>query len=300
MKKVKKEDRKGVNSLTILGASIIWKHRSACVFDGTAPSVNTIMSEVKDFQSLWCMAGAKKLLALGLGEGTLEVKTLLETPYEKIDHYKLGEANLRFLQAARQHNNVKETPPRPSSYASPEDGVLICLDEVVATLIFDEGCPLQLPPFTLCFRRWSRFKNATSDVLPSSIDVMLSGVPTHAWELETAEQLLNEWCWVRELHPDTLGRRDYSSFWLMAWCSRPELILAEMELVIVEPPVLVEENRSMKHALEYDIKITVTVDQSGGGGTGPPPSSPGSDSSHGRRHQLKDREDDHRGVNGSQ
>ncbi|GJN03178.1 hypothetical protein PR202_ga20588 [Eleusine coracana subsp. coracana] len=48
MKKVKKEDRKGVNFLIILGDWIIWKHRNACVFDGAAPSVHTILSEVKD------------------------------------------------------------------------------------------------------------------------------------------------------------------------------------------------------------------------------------------------------------
>jgi hypothetical protein len=32
IKRVKKEDRKGVNSLIILGAWMIWKHRNACVF----------------------------------------------------------------------------------------------------------------------------------------------------------------------------------------------------------------------------------------------------------------------------
>jgi hypothetical protein len=32
IKRVKKEDRKGVNSLIILDAWMIWKHRNACVF----------------------------------------------------------------------------------------------------------------------------------------------------------------------------------------------------------------------------------------------------------------------------
>jgi hypothetical protein len=41
-KKVKREYKKGVNSLIILGAWIIWKHRNACVFEGLAPSVTTI------------------------------------------------------------------------------------------------------------------------------------------------------------------------------------------------------------------------------------------------------------------
>jgi hypothetical protein len=67
MKKVKKEHKKGVNSLIILGAWTIWKHRNACVFDGVSPSINLIISELKDEYSLWCLAGAKKLQGLGLG-----------------------------------------------------------------------------------------------------------------------------------------------------------------------------------------------------------------------------------------
>lgn len=70
IKRVKKEDRKGVNSLIILGAWMIWKHRNACVFEGVSPSVNTILSLLKDEQSLWCLAGAKKLQGLGLGRVT--------------------------------------------------------------------------------------------------------------------------------------------------------------------------------------------------------------------------------------
>ena len=64
--KVQKDHRKGVNSLIILGAWMIWKHRNACVFEGIAPSVNSIMRELKDEHSLWCLAGAKKLHGLGL------------------------------------------------------------------------------------------------------------------------------------------------------------------------------------------------------------------------------------------
>ncbi|GJM99763.1 hypothetical protein PR202_ga16893 [Eleusine coracana subsp. coracana] len=71
MKKVKKEYKRGVNSLIILGAWVIWKHNNACVFDGAAPSAIMLMREFKHEHSLWCMASTKKLLALGLGEGNL-------------------------------------------------------------------------------------------------------------------------------------------------------------------------------------------------------------------------------------
>jgi hypothetical protein len=45
LKHVRKEFKKRVISLIILGAWVIWKHRNACVFDGVAPSVNTIGSQ---------------------------------------------------------------------------------------------------------------------------------------------------------------------------------------------------------------------------------------------------------------
>jgi hypothetical protein len=64
IKRVKKEDRKGV---IILGAWMIWKRRNAYVFEGVSPSVNSILSLLKDEHSLWCLAGAKKLQGLGLG-----------------------------------------------------------------------------------------------------------------------------------------------------------------------------------------------------------------------------------------
>jgi len=66
MRRVKKEHKKGVNTLIILGTWIIWKHRNACVFEEASPLVNTILCELKDEHGLWCMAGAKKLQGLGL------------------------------------------------------------------------------------------------------------------------------------------------------------------------------------------------------------------------------------------
>jgi hypothetical protein len=67
LRRVRKECKKGVNTLIILGAWMIWKHRNACVFDGVAPSLISTLRDIKDEHSLWCLAGAKKLEGLGLG-----------------------------------------------------------------------------------------------------------------------------------------------------------------------------------------------------------------------------------------
>jgi hypothetical protein len=99
--------------------------------------------------------------------------------------------------------------------------------------------------------------NATGISLPTLIDTELRGVPPHVWELETAEHLLGDWCWIEELHQNTISRRDYSSFRLKAWCTQPKLVPSSMELAVVEPPVRVQEEMSSKRALGYKIGISV-------------------------------------------
>ncbi|WVZ64659.1 hypothetical protein U9M48_014153 [Paspalum notatum var. saurae] len=56
--------RKGFNSLVILVAWLLWKHRNACVFDGTPPQVQTVLSQVAAEGHLWCLAGAAGLQEL--------------------------------------------------------------------------------------------------------------------------------------------------------------------------------------------------------------------------------------------
>jgi hypothetical protein len=53
--------RKCLNSMIILGAWILWKHRNKCVFDGVAPSLVAALSLANDERSAWKMAGAKRI-----------------------------------------------------------------------------------------------------------------------------------------------------------------------------------------------------------------------------------------------
>lgn len=53
--------RKGLNSLIILGAWTIWRHRNDCVFNGASPRVATALTFAKEDAQLWSMAGAKGL-----------------------------------------------------------------------------------------------------------------------------------------------------------------------------------------------------------------------------------------------
>jgi hypothetical protein len=66
-RKIPKRHKKGYNSLVILGAWILWKHRNAlsCIFEESAPKLQYALY---DELHLWQAAGAKGLRALGLGQ----------------------------------------------------------------------------------------------------------------------------------------------------------------------------------------------------------------------------------------
>jgi len=60
--------KKGFDSILILGAWTIWKHRNRCVFDGITPDVSCVVSVIKEDLRQWSFAGARgvsHVLALG-------------------------------------------------------------------------------------------------------------------------------------------------------------------------------------------------------------------------------------------
>ena len=69
MEKIPKQHKKGFNSLVILGAWIIWKHRNSCVFNGAAPNLQSALQAFRDELCLWQAAGAKGLANLGISRG---------------------------------------------------------------------------------------------------------------------------------------------------------------------------------------------------------------------------------------
>jgi hypothetical protein len=60
--------KKGFDSILILGAWIIWKHRNRCIFDGITPDVSCVVSVIKDDLHQWSFAWAQGVShVLGLG-----------------------------------------------------------------------------------------------------------------------------------------------------------------------------------------------------------------------------------------
>jgi hypothetical protein len=63
-RKVQKDKWKGFNSLVILVAWWIWKHRKACIFEGASPNLLGLLQNVKNDAGLWCRAGPATLGSL--------------------------------------------------------------------------------------------------------------------------------------------------------------------------------------------------------------------------------------------
>ena len=51
--------RKGLNSIIILGAWLVWKHRNYCVFDGGSPDLSRVISSFREAAQQWFVAGAQ-------------------------------------------------------------------------------------------------------------------------------------------------------------------------------------------------------------------------------------------------
>ena len=66
IQQIEKHHRKGFNSLVVMVAWWIWRHRNACVFEGigTSPNVNDLMQEIWDEAKLRCIAGSLRLKVL--------------------------------------------------------------------------------------------------------------------------------------------------------------------------------------------------------------------------------------------
>ena len=68
-----KAERKGLNSLIILIAREVWKHRKSCVFENATPSIQEVLRAVSTEGNLWCRAGARKLQELLVREPAMGV-----------------------------------------------------------------------------------------------------------------------------------------------------------------------------------------------------------------------------------
>jgi hypothetical protein len=118
------------------------------------------------------------------------------------------------------------------------------------------------------------------------VEIELLGIPAHAWDLSTSEQLLNDYCWISGVHPATADCRD--CFRVATWCSDPVLIPPELVLEIVEPTPAAGSSDQEKRTLCYPISISVSAfDQPASPGNPPSPGPADDDHQGCRRRQRR-------------
>jgi hypothetical protein len=139
----------------------------------------------------------------------------------------------------------------------PASFLLILPSLEMADRAYDGGRIVNLSPTTkIHVMRWSRFLNSSVTAsLPFHVEIEVSGIPAHAWELESVQALLNEWCWIADLHPDCERQREV--FKVIAWCSSLSSIPREFKLQIVDP--VTSDGGMLRRSLVYPIRVSVKV-----------------------------------------
>jgi hypothetical protein len=94
---------------------------------------------------------------------------------------------------------------------------------------------LEFQGFSLFFKPWTRFAQASRVNMRSHVQLVLEGVPVHAWDREIAEELLGTSCVLEGIAPETRSRSDLGLFKVSAWASDLEKIPTAWTLVIPEP-----------------------------------------------------------------
>lgn len=115
--------------------------------------------------------------------------------------------------------------------------------------------------FKLFIKPWLRQAQATSRLMRVQVDIMIEGVPSHAWSKETAAELLGSACLIDSLAPETASREDLSLFKLRAWCVDPDDVPVFRRLWVPEPPEAMAHpgarRASFRQLLEYPTFIHI-------------------------------------------
>ncbi|XBI81932.1 hypothetical protein VPH35_090735 [Triticum aestivum] len=114
--------------------------------------------------------------------------------------------------------------------------------------------------FKLFVKPWLKQAQAVSRVMRTQVDLMIEGIPSHAWTSETAAELLGSSCLVESLAPETESREDLSLFKVRAWCVDPDEVPADRRLWVPEPEMVggpAARLPTSRALLEYKILIHI-------------------------------------------
>ncbi|KAK1561270.1 hypothetical protein QYE76_000106 [Lolium multiflorum] len=145
----------------------------------------------------------------------------------------------------------------------PEDFIIVLASEDLRRRVL--GSPsIHHAGFSLFVKPWTRLAQARKVNQRTRVQLIMEGIPPHAWDREVAEELLGSSCVVEELAPATRSRADLALFRLSAWTDAVSCIPSVRDLVIPEPqeldehgPFLALRHREEVSTLRYRVLIHV-------------------------------------------
>ena len=118
----------------------------------------------------------------------------------------------------------------------PEDFLVVFASPELRNKALAAGT-VQYGYFNLFINPWLKQAQAVSRVMRTQVDLIIEGIPSHAWTTETAAELLGSSCLVESLASEIENREYLSLFKLRAWCVDPNEVPVAKRLRVPEPEV---------------------------------------------------------------
>ncbi|KAK1694687.1 hypothetical protein QYE76_011384 [Lolium multiflorum] len=112
--------------------------------------------------------------------------------------------------------------------------------------------------FQLFLRKWTRQAQATMESWRAKVQLVVEGIPPHAWDREVLQSLLGSSCALAEVAPETASRANLSLFKASGWTEDVDRIPPAMMLVVPEREVG-EETPSPTRVCSEDSRSTPPV-----------------------------------------
>jgi len=119
----------------------------------------------------------------------------------------------------------------------PENFIILCASQAVKDRVLAIS-PLPIGSTALVLMPWTKLRHADQASLRFRVNIVLEGVPPHAWREDTAAKILTPSCWIQEIDTATSSGDDLSAFKITAWTAHPSYIplICWLGITEDEPP----------------------------------------------------------------
>jgi hypothetical protein len=138
----------------------------------------------------------------------------------------------------------------------PEDFLVVFATEELRRVVMSRPSVVHRGA-ALFFKKWTRQSQASLDVWRSKVELVIEGVPPHAFDKEVIQELLGTSCCLDVIAPETASRADLATFKASAWTEDVELIPSARTLATPEPEEPAVETPSSSLLMSEDTGSTL-------------------------------------------